>query len=189
MSATPSDAQQDLAFIRQVVANRKPSKHGPLGIAAVWALYLAGGYTLCDFHPLAAGIWFQVGLVIGTFASWYICYRFEPFAGELDRRLGLRHALHWTVMFLFFMALVAIALRLNLMSNPEVWGSLATLALAVAFLYAGLHIDGAYTLAGIVLMIGSVVDSQIIPYFASILGITAAVALLAASFWMVRRRG
>ena len=82
---------------RSVVDRRERENRGPVGINYIWAAYVIVGYTLLDFRPDFAGIFFMVGGIVGGIGTWLVGKRSARKEGEYDRVMARRAMLHFGV--------------------------------------------------------------------------------------------
>lgn len=146
----------DLGYVKQALArDRRPPF--PASIAVLWAAICAVGFGLNDFAPSAAGLYWAIASPAGFLLSCWLGYRASRAGGELDRREGIRWALHFGVLLLaFFVAVIGVALGVFAGSQM---GAVALLLCGVVFLLAGVHLApplawvGALNLAGVPILL------------------------------------
>jgi hypothetical protein len=119
---------------------------------ALWAILTPIGFALADFAPFYCGLYWLVVGPVGGIVSVLIAYRGQRRAGQLDRELGQRHALHWSVMGLAFL-LVGLSIASG---RAEITTAVPTFMLltAVAYALAGVHLSRAFRLSGAILFLG-----------------------------------
>jgi hypothetical protein len=89
-----SRLQADLNYVRDAL-DRSGRPTSPASIYWLWAIIVLVGFPLVDFAPrLVAPYWIVMG-PLGGVASGFLGYRFSRQLGQVDRRTGGRHALHW----------------------------------------------------------------------------------------------
>src|SRR3954463_16715697 len=86
--------EEDLRYVREVVARRERTPDRPVLIYYVWAVYVLVGYSLIDLAPAYSGWFFLIGGVVGGVLSAVIGRNLGRRRGELDGD-GRRAALHW----------------------------------------------------------------------------------------------
>ena len=136
----PAELQQlhsDLDFVRQVVD--RSENRAPAAIYLLWAAVILVGFPLADFRPEAMGTFWSIACPLGWVISAVLAIRHTRRTGQTDRRIGLRHAMHWGAMLIavFLAALMAYS---GYLSWPGM-GPTAILIVSLGYVLAGIHLD------------------------------------------------
>src|SRR5882757_1691723 len=112
-----SQAQQvsdDLQFVRQAVVRREKSQHIPTPIAWMVAIYVVVGYTMLDFNPNWASLFFAVGGLAMGVMGWIFGRRNSEQSGEYDRTEARKSMLHWFSILLAIAGIAALSIARGL---------------------------------------------------------------------------
>lgn len=168
--------ESDLGYVRDLVkrSERRPT---PTVIYLLWAAIILVGFALVDLAPgKTIGIFWMIAAPAGSIISALLGHRAGKSRGQIDRRVGIRHALHWSGM------LIAIALAILLPATGSIPGSeiARVILLIVAFGWwtAGVHFDRVFMWLGGVMMVGFIGTFVLSRYAWTALGLLLAVALI-----------
>lgn len=179
-SATPTQAQEDLQFLRDVVEGDEP-RTGPLALAVLWAVIGTVGYALLDVSVGIAVWYWPLACIVGYVASLWIVRRLIARSGVVARNQG-RHGLHWISLAGTSAAVIAITVTHQLPGLAQ--GQLFTLMTGIVWYFAGVHLDRRFMLPGIVL----VACAALVPTFPVLpwttVGVCLGVSLIASALWM-----
>lgn len=178
----PNPIHEDLHFIRQAVARRERNPASPAPILYLWAVYVLIGYTLLDFNTRAAGWFFLFGGLGGGVLSGMLGRRAAMQAGEHDRELGRRMALHWSAIILAFISLAALSMVLPQLRG-QAFGQVFVVMIGLIYFTAGIHLDRHFLWLGPVLIAGGVVVGLVPHYGWTGLGVVIALGLVVPSFF------
>lgn len=172
--------QSDLDYISSAV-RADATAGGIPALYFLWALLIAVGFSLPDFAPRLAGIYWLVAGIGGGLFSWYLGARESRRQGIKDCRLGLRYGLHWSLAGAAFL-LCFLPLMLGRVS-PEMGGANFLLITGIAYGLAGVHLERPLLWCGIVMLLAyGVMVVLLPPYSWTITGITVGLALCWAGF-------
>ena len=177
--ATPQQAGDDLAYVRDVVENAG-DVHIP-GIYLIWAVIGSVGFALVDFAPYQwiAGYWAIMGPA-GFIASWRLGAHASTGAGIVNRSYDQKWCLHWGA---FGAAgLLGIALPLNGLLAWQGFGSLWVLLLALAYTLAGVHLERRMLPLGVLMGLCFLITLFVPQYGWTTAGAVAGLALSAQAF-------
>src|SRR5947207_3389196 len=105
---------EDLAFVKQAVVQREKVGRIPAPIAWTVAIYVVIGYTLLDFEPRWAGLFFLVGGLAMGVLGWVFGRREAIRSGEHDRVEGRKAMLHWFSIVLAIAGVIGLAVSRDL---------------------------------------------------------------------------
>jgi hypothetical protein len=146
-----SQAEQDLAYVQDIVREAEGNVSAPRGIFFIWALIYFVGFSLYDYEPQLAGPFWIIAGPAGGIVSFWLGRRRALKSGAASRRAGTRHLLHWLGM------LVAIFLTVPLLSTGDISGDTlgkVILLLAAFGIYAaGIYLVKPYLWIGIALAV------------------------------------
>ncbi|MFV2073484.1 MAG: hypothetical protein ACC742_12635 [Thermoanaerobaculales bacterium] len=176
--------QSDLSYVRDAV--QEVDKGGaPYGIYFLWAVIVLAGFALVDFAPRWLSLyWGIAGPAGGIFTGW-ISYRAARRAGEEDRREGIRHALHWTAMFVAIALIVVLAVL-----GKITWDGLSVtilVVIALGYFLAGVHLERPLMWLGLLMAAGYPFVLLVPIYPWTLLGLLVAVGMVATG--LIVRRG
>ncbi|WP_158078533.1 hypothetical protein [Microbulbifer mangrovi] len=172
--------QSDLDYISNAV-RADATAGGIPALYFLWALLIAVGFSLPDFAPQLAGIYWLVAGIGGGLFSWYLGARQSRRQGINDCRLGLRYALHWSLAGAAFL-LCFLPLMLGRVS-PEMGGANFLLITGITYGLAGVHLERPLLWCGILMLVAyGVMVVLLPPYSWTITGITVGLALCWAGF-------
>ena len=166
----------DLRFVRRAVARRGVLEPTPRAIAILWGLFILVAFTLLDFNLRAAMWMFALVAPLLGVASGLIGAMQGRRLGEVDKRIGYLHALHWGTIFIAMLPLTVLAATHRV--SGEGVGQVATLIVGVVYFLGGVHFDRRWMPSGLLLMIGSAAITFVPRYPWTILGAVACLALI-----------
>ncbi len=174
---SPSDSiKQDLQYIANVVRHRDRSPGVP-AIYFLWAFIVLVGFSLPDFAPQYAGIFWLFAGIGGGLLSWYLGSRDALKNGVIDAELGRRHGFHWLAGGVAF---VGVALPV-VVGRADMAAAANSFMLVAALLYtlAGVHLERPLLWSGLVMFAAyAVLVVYNPPHAWTVAGITTATSLL-----------
>lgn len=180
-STAPMQLEQDLRFLRDAVERRDAPARTSRAIMTYWAIHVAIGYTLIDFAPKYAGLFFLVfGIVGGIFSAW-MGARESRESGVRDRKAGRREFLHWSSIWLAIAAAIALGITRHL--DGQTIGQMVAMLIGLIYFLAGVHFDRNFIWLGLILMAGSILVSFLPGYGWTCLGLIIATGLLLPTFF------
>ncbi len=93
-----SNAEQDLAYVQDVVKSAESAPSGPRAIYLLWAVIYFTGFSLFDLSNQYAGIFWMIAGPAGGLVSYWLGGRWAIRSGAASRRMATRHMLHWIAM-------------------------------------------------------------------------------------------
>jgi hypothetical protein len=183
----PNQLQDDLSFVRDVVARRDRS---PLVFSTpyyIWAVYVLIGYCLLDVNAHWANwffllAWFPAGAATGIAKHFWIRKH-----GEVDAVMSRKHKLHFQVG-----GMLAVAAVIGLACcapgfRGEITGQVCVILFGMIYFLAGVHLDRSFLWLGPVLIVGGIVVGFVPHYGWSALGVVISGGLCAAAMINARR--
>ncbi|MDX1517798.1 MAG: hypothetical protein R3288_13215 [Woeseiaceae bacterium] len=132
-----TQAERDLAYVQDVVREAELSTASPRSIYFLWAVIYLVGFSLYDFAPQHAGLFWMIAGPGGGIVSYWLGYRWATRTGVQSRRDAMRHLWHWIGMA------AAIFMSVGLLYTGAI--SSTTLAKIVLLMVAfGLYTAGIY---------------------------------------------
>ncbi len=168
--------QQDLQYVREVVARAEGPHRRKVAIYWVWALYVLVSYPLADFAPRYSGIVSLVGLPICVAISAYLGYRFKKSLGVRPSRD--RSRLFWLgglVLIVFCLAGMANAIPAM---RGQILGQVAVIIIGIFYFLGGVHYDRNFLWLGPVLCVCGLLVGFVPHYGWTALGIVFALGLV-----------
>ena len=169
--------KQDIAYVRAAAELSEIVHVRAYGF--LWAAILLCGFALVDFvddHRWIGRYW-TAATPVGFALSVWLVIRANRGAGQVNRRLMIRSALHW----LAFIAagLLGQVLVATGQLQPTGMGSLWVLLLALTYFLSGLHVDRRLLPMGL-LLAGCYLVTLFVPRYGwTVAGVLAASALVA----------
>ena len=144
-----SNAEQDLAYVQEVVKGAESAPSGPRAIYILWAVIYFTGFSLFDWNHRYAGIFWLIAGPIGGVVSFWLGSRSALRAGVASRRMAKRHMLHWIgTGAAIFMALPL--LWLGVLSSTALI-KVILLIMALGMFTAGIYLVRPYLWVGLAL--------------------------------------
>ncbi|WP_299594064.1 hypothetical protein [uncultured Microbulbifer sp.] len=172
--------QSDLDYISSAV-RADATEGGIPALYYLWALLIAVGFSLPDFAPQLAGIYWLFAGIGGGLFSWWLGARQSRRAGVNNPQLAQRYGLHWCLVGAAFL-LCFLPLMLGRVS-PEMGGANFLLVTGIAYGLAGVHLERPLLWCGILMLLAyGVLVVLLPPYTWTITGITVSIALCWAGF-------
>jgi len=179
-------AADDLSYVKHALDRGERSPFPP-AIAVLWAVISAIGFSLNDLAPERAGLYWGVAAPLGFLLSIWLGHRGSRAAGVMDRREGMRWALHFgSLLLAFFVAGVGVAL--GAFSGAQM-GGIALLLCGLAFLLAGIHLARRLAWVGLVMLAGLPLVLLLDQWRWTVVGAASALAMLAVGWSGKGRRG
>ncbi|MCP3981722.1 MAG: hypothetical protein GY716_20670 [bacterium] len=167
----------DLSYVRSALDRAEKDGSGsPPAILYLWAAIGLVGFTLFDFMPREAGIFWSIAGPAGGAISFALGWRWGRRLGQGSLRDARNHALHWGTL------LVAIGLAVPLhvtgSIDAPVLGRIILLILAVSYFTAGIYLVPSFLWTGLVLGAGYVSLFFYDAYTWTVLGVLFAASLV-----------
>lgn len=167
--------RQDLDYVANAV-RRNDRCSGIPSIYFMWAAIIAVGFTLPDFAPQFASLFWLVFGIGGGLASWWLGAREDRRSGKLDRELGRRHGFHWLIGGVGFMVCWLPVLR-----GAPIEAITGNFLLVAGLVYslAGVHLERPLLWSGLLMLAAYVVLSVFAPpYTWTFTGVVIGLSLL-----------
>lgn len=178
--------KEDLDYVANAVRREERDDGVPV-IYYMWAALVAVGWSLPDFAPRWAGLYWLIVGPAGGVASWWIGARQGARAGIQDAALGRRHAYHWLLAMLALFLVFLPALVGNATSASAAVNVMLIVGLTYAF--AGVHLERPMLWSGLLMFGGYVALTLLdVRYIWTATGLIVAASLLLAGFTL-RNRG
>ncbi len=174
-----SELHDDLRFVAAAVERHQ--RGGEVAsIYVLWAIIIAIGYALPDFGPSWTGRYWMMAGPAGGVASWLLALRHGVQRGVADVELGKRHGAHWITAGVAF-TLIALSGLVGFIGMKQAAAQFVLVA-ALAYTYAGIHLNRPLLWSGAVLFVGYAALTLIsLPYTWTATGLLAGAALLIAA--------
>lgn len=131
-----ADAGTDLGYVREVVARSERPPIAP-SIMYLWAAISLVGFTVIDFAPERAGLYWLVAGIAGFVLSSWLGGRHARATGQQSRSAGMRQMLHWAGMGVAIFLLSFGAQGWG--SSPQESSHAILLIVALSYWLAGVH--------------------------------------------------
>lgn len=174
---TSQSVQNNLDYLKQALS-RDDGAFFPPSIAVLWAVICGVGFTIMDFRPEIAGIYWISASIPGFLLSAWLGYRARRSAGALNRRAGSRWMLHFGTL----LAAMLVAGASGIFSGFQL-GVVALLLCGVVYLLAGVHMARPLLWVGVLLLAGVPMVVLVRQWQWTLVGGLIAAALLAVAVW------
>ena len=183
---TANRIKEDLDYVASAVRRQDRPSGIPL-LYFMWAGLVLVGFSLPDFAPRYAGMyWFFAGIGGGLF-SWWMGARDERKYGINNTELGKRYGYHWVTVGAAFL-LVGLSMATG---RVPVGDAAATYLLVggLGYTLAGVHLDRPILWSGLLMFAAYIVLTIFqLPYTWTITGIVIALSLIWAGLTTQRQR-
>ncbi|MFC1573116.1 hypothetical protein ACFL6M_05900 [Candidatus Eisenbacteria bacterium] len=167
-------AESDIGYVRDLVkkSERRPT---PTSIYLLWAGIVLFGFAMVDFFPRQTGYYWMIMGPLGGLVSGLLGRRDSESRGQLNREIGIRHALHWGALLVLTGFVIVLAVTDHI-AGDEI-GRVILLIVTFGWWTAGVHFDRVFLWLGGLMALGFV-GTLIFPiYVWTSLGVTLAIAL------------
>ncbi|MEC9407030.1 MAG: hypothetical protein ABF271_04650 [Abyssibacter sp.] len=174
MTQDPS-LHDDLNYVARVVRGQSVNRGVP-AIYYLWAVLIGIGFSLPDFAPQFAGLFWAIAGPGGGLLSWYLGARAERRSGATDRAQGARYGYHWLICGAGFV-LAGIPGAEGL--SGAAFGQAMLLVATLAYGLAALHLDRGLALPAVLLGAGYlVIKLALLPYAWTLTAVLIAISLV-----------
>lgn len=183
---TNTTIQSDIGFVKDLVSKAKaPSTPG--SVYALWAVLVAVGFTMVDFAPMWVGFYWMIAGPGGGLLSGYLGSKAGIKRGQIDREVGIQHALHWSGMLV--VTGLAVLLAVKGLVHGQVISQIILLIVALGWWSAGVLFDRAFLYLGGIMMLGFIATLFISKYAWTGMGILMMIALFSVAYKKGKRNG
>ncbi|MFO7627758.1 MAG: hypothetical protein R6V62_10895 [Candidatus Fermentibacteraceae bacterium] len=176
--------ESDIRYVRALV-ERSGNGSFPRSVYILWAVIVLLGFSIIDFKPGWTGIFWMVAGPGGSIISGILGHRAGVRMGQLDREIGVRHALHWGGMLVVIVLAVVLAIRGFI--HGTVLSQVILLLVALGWWTAGVHFDRNFLWFAAVMILGFVGTLFSSSYTWTVIGVLLAVNLVIAA--LRKRKG
>ena len=170
-----SGVQDDLNYVANVVRGESIERGVP-AIYYLWALLIGIGFSLPDFAPQHAGLFWAIAGPGGGLLSWYLGARAARRSGVDDRSQAARYGYHWLICGAGFV--LAGIPGAGGMTGAE-FGQGMLLVATLAYGLAALHLDRGLALPAVLLGVGYlVIKLALLPYAWTVTAVLIAISLV-----------
>lgn len=171
---TSHEVESDIGYIKDLVkkSERRPT---PTLIYLLWAAIVLFGFSMVDFFPQLTGIYWMIMGPLGGLLSGFLGWRAGERQGQLNREIGIRHALHWSALLVLTGFAIVLAARGHIPGREL--GRVILLIVTYGWWTAGVHFDRAFLWLGGLMALGFVGTLLFPMYMWTALGVSLAVAL------------
>jgi len=183
---TNTEIKADIGYVKELVSKAKtPSP--PASVYALWAVLVAVGFSLVDFAPRWVGFFWMIVGPAGGLLSGYLGSRCGVKRGQIDREIGVQHALHWSGMLV--VTGLAVMLAVKGLVTGAVLSQIILLIIALGWWSAGVMFDKAFLYLGGIMMLGFIATLFISKYAWTGMGILMMIALFMLALKKGKRNG
>lgn len=181
---TQESLESDIRYVRALVA-RSGSGSFPRSVYILWAVITLLGFSIIDFAPEQTGLFWMVAGPGGGILSGILGHRAGVRVGQMDREIGIRHALHWGGMLVVIT--LAVVLAITGFIQRTVLSQVILLLVALGWWTAGVHFDRNFLWFSAVMILGFVGTLFISSHIWTAIGVLLAVNLVIAA--LRKRKG
>ena len=174
--------QSDFRFVRDSVARLDRRSSSPYFL---WSALVLCGFVLMDVRPVWVGPYWTILGPAGGALTGYLAWRERQRRGEVNRAMGMRHALHWSAMGCVIFLLVFMVGR---GITAEALGPIVLLVIALSYFQAGIHTDPPLRWMGLLTIAGYIVVLTVHTYAWSMVGVALAAGLMILGLREMRSR-
>lgn len=169
-----NEVESDIGYVRELVkkSERRPT---PSSIYLLWAGIVLFGFAMVDFFPKQTGYYWMIMAPLGGLMSGLLGQREGKHRGQLNREIGVRHALHWGAMLVLTGLVIVLAVRGHIPGNEV--GRVILLIVTFGWWTAGVHFDRVFLWLGGLMGLGFVGTLFFEQYVWTALGVALALAL------------
>jgi hypothetical protein len=171
----PNQIESDIGYIKDLVrrSDREPT---PASIYLLWAVVVLVGFALVDLAPRQVGVYWMIAGPLGGIISGLLGWRAGLRRGQIQREVGIRHALHWGGL-LILAGLAALLPATGRVAPPEI-SRIILLIVTFGWWTAGVHFDRVFLWLGGLMMLGFVGTVFLTRWAWTGLGVLIAIALV-----------
>ncbi len=148
---TNNKIESDIGYVKDLVT-KSGSSTSPASIYILWAAILIVGFSLIDFAPRWVGLFWMIAGPAGGMLSGFLGYKAGANKGQMNREIGIKHALHWSGMMVI--VFLAILLGLKGLVHGVVNSQVILLVVALGWWTAGVHFDRIFLWLGGIMVLG-----------------------------------
>jgi hypothetical protein len=148
---TNSKIESDIGYVKDLVV-KSDNSVSPASLYVVWGVILIVGFSLIDFAPRWLGLFWMIAGPAGGLLSGYLGYKAGASKGQMDREVGIKHALHWGGMMVI--VFLAVLLALKGLVHGVVNSQVILLVVALGWWTAGVHFDRIFLWLGGIMALG-----------------------------------
>jgi hypothetical protein len=168
----------DIRYVRALV-ERSGSGSFPRSVYVLWAIICLAGFSMIDLAPKWTGLFWMVAGPGGGILSGILGHRAGVRMGQLDREIGMRHALHWGGMLAVIV--LAVVLAITGFIHGTVLSQVILLLVALGWWTAGVHFDRNFLWFACVMILGFVGTLFNSSHTWTVIGVLLAVNLVIAA--------
>ncbi len=135
---TNSKIESDIEYVKDLVS-KSDNSASPSSIYVLWAVLIAAGFSMIDFAPRWVWVFWMIAGPVGGMFSGYLGCKAGANKGQMDREIGIKHALHWSGMLVFIF--LAVLLGILGIVQGVVISQIILLIVALGWWTAGVHFD------------------------------------------------
>ena len=143
--------ESDIEYVKGLVS-KSDDKTSPSSIYVLWAVLITAGFSMIDFAPKWVWLFWMIAGPLGGLLSGYLGCKAGANKGQMDREIGIKHALHWSGMLVF----IFLAVLLGIMGIVQgvVISQVILLLVALGWWTAGVHFDRNFLWLGGMMALG-----------------------------------
>ncbi|MEA3265727.1 MAG: hypothetical protein U9P42_02115 [Candidatus Fermentibacteria bacterium] len=175
---TSDKIESDIGYLKDLVS-KSDNPTSPASIYILWALILMAGFSIIDFAPGWVGLFWMIAGPAGGMLSGFLGYKAGANKGQMDREVGIKHALHWGGMMVI--VFLAILLGLKGLVHGVVNSQVILLVVALGWWTAGVHFDRIFLWLGGIMVLGFLGTLFINSYAWTAMGVLLGTVLIVAA--------
>ncbi len=148
---TSSKIESDIEYVKDLVS-KSDDLPSPSSIYVLWAVLITIGFSMVDFAPRWVGFFWMIAGPAGGLLSGYLGCKAGAKKGQMNREIGIKHALHWSGMLVFIF--LAVLLGIMGIVHGVVISQIILLIVALGWWTAGVHFDRNFLWLGGMMALG-----------------------------------
>ncbi|MCK5879890.1 MAG: hypothetical protein KAH24_08920 [Holophagae bacterium] len=170
-----NNIESDIRYVKGLV-EKADCRSFPVSIYYLWSVLVLAGFAMVDFAPEWVGLYWMIAGPGGGILSGVLGSRMGARQGQLDREIGIKHALHWSGMMVVI--LLAVLLAIKGLIQGQLISQVILLVVALGWWTAGVHFDRRFLWLGGVMMLGFIGTLFFSRYVWTVTGVLMAAVLV-----------
>lgn len=171
----PNNFESDIRYVKGLVKKAECASF-PVSIYYLWSILVLAGFAMVDFAPEWVALYWVIAGPGGGILSGIIGSRTGSRKGQLDREIGIKHALHWSGMLVVIF--LAVLLAIKGLIQGQLISQVILLPVALGWWTAGVHFDRRFLWLAAVMMLGFIGTLFIPRYVWTATGVLMAAVLV-----------
>ena len=181
---TNDKIESDIRYVKSLL-KKSTGSSTPNSVYLLWAVLVCTGFSLVDFAPKRVNLFWMIASPAGALLSGWLGRKAGVNKGQMNREIGIRHALHWGGMLVIIC--LAVLMGIKGLVHGAVVGQVILLIVALGWWTAGVHFDRNFLWLGGIMMLGFAGTLIFDKYAWTVLGFSLGIALTAIAIYEGRK--